>query len=170
MNSMSTLAECSQLFLIEMISDMINTLITHNDQIPLDSQQLTRFHSKQPPEISVYDYFVRICRYASIENPSLVCLLVYIDLLCDRNRLFTISSLTIHRFIITALTISSKSVCDLYCTNSLYAKVGGLNLQELNALELDFIFMMDWRVATSEAQLNLYYNNLWRRFHTSRLS
>ena len=165
---MITLEDCPQQLLVEMMTDMLNTLIKHNDQIPLHSQQLTRFHSKQPPNISVHDYFVRICKYASIENPSLVCLLVYIDKLCERNRLFTISSLTIHRFLITALTISSKSVCDLYCTNSLYAKVGGLNLQELNTLELDFMFMMDWRVATSEAQLNLYYSNLWRRYHQDR--
>eukprot|EP00834_Sanchytrium_tribonematis_P001597 NODE_40_length_35084_cov_0.543519.p21 type:complete len:166 gc:universal NODE_40_length_35084_cov_0.543519:14143-14640(+) len=162
---MKSLENCPQHLLAEMMADMINTLITHNDKIPLNSQQVTRFHSKQPPNISVLDYFNRICKYASIENPSLVCLLVYIDRLCERNRLFTISSLTIHRFIITALTISSKSVCDLYCTNSLYAKVGGLNIQELNTLELDFMFMMDWRVATSEEELERYYLNLWNRFH-----
>lgn len=60
--------------------------------------------------------------------------------------LFTLSSLTCHRFIITSVAVSSKCLCDTFCTNALYAKVGGISVTELNILEREFLSMIDWRL------------------------
>lgn len=139
---------------------MLSRLITHNDLIPLTPSNITRFHSRTPPNISLHDYLRRIVKYASVEKACLLILLIYIDRVCELHPQFTISSLTVHRFLITAVTVSSKSLCDAYCTNSHYAKVGGISTQELNALELEFLRLIDWNLASSGAILQQYYANL----------
>lgn len=63
--------------------------------------------------------------------------------------LFTLSSLTCHRFIIASITVCSKGLCDTFCTNSLYARVGGIPVSELNVLEREFLRMIDWRLTVS---------------------
>ena len=95
-----------------MIADMLNRLTAHNDQIPLTTSSLTRFHSRAPPAISILDYLRRIVKYASVERVCLLILLIYIDRVCERNRSFTISSLTVHRFIITGVTVAAKVMMD----------------------------------------------------------
>ncbi|KAI9238293.1 hypothetical protein MVEG_00859 [Podila verticillata NRRL 6337] len=146
-----------------MIADMLCRLTAHNDQIPLTSANLTRFHSRAPPQISVYDYLRRIVKYTSLERACLLVILIYIDRVCERVRTFTISSLTVHRFIIASVTLAAKAVCDSYCTNSHYAKVGGLSTQELNTLEVEFLGLIEWRVAVEGTVMQRYYVNLVRQ-------
>lgn len=140
--------------------DMMNRLTTHNDRIPLTSASLTRFHSRAPPSISISDYLNRIIKYASVEKTCLLILLVYIDRACENNRSFTVSSLTVHRFIITSICVSSKAISDSYCSNSFYAKVGGISTKEINTLELELLFLLDWRLTCSADVLDHYYANL----------
>ncbi|KAI8388749.1 cyclin-domain-containing protein [Radiomyces spectabilis] len=147
-------------YLTHMIADMLGRLITHNDLIPLTPSNLTRFHSRTPPNISLSDYLRRIVKYTSVEKSCLLILLIYIDRVCELHPQFTISSLTAHRFLITAVTVSSKALCDSYCTNTHYAKVGGISTQELNALELEFLTLIDWHLASTGPILQQYYANL----------
>lgn len=142
------------------IADMLGRLISHNDLIPLTPSNLTRFHSRTAPNISLSDYLRRIVKYTSVEKSCLLILLIYIDRVCELHPHFTVSSLTVHRFLITAVTVSSKALCDSYCTNSHYAKVGGISTQEINALELEFLSLIDWHLASTGPILQQYYANL----------
>lgn len=139
---------------------MLGRLISHNDLIPVTSRNLTRFHSRTPPSISLHDYLRRIVKYACVEKACLLVLLIYIDRICELHPEFTISSLTVHRFLITAVTVSSKALCDSYCTNTHYAKVGGISTHELNALELELLKLIDWNLTSSGPTLQQYYANL----------
>lgn len=67
------------------------------------------------------------------------------------------------RFIIAALTVAAKELCDSFCTNVHYARVGGISLRELNTLELEFLFLIDWRLAINADELQQYYVNLVRQ-------
>ncbi|KAI7900379.1 cyclin-domain-containing protein [Cokeromyces recurvatus] len=147
-------------YLTHMIADMLGRLISHNDLIPLTPSNLTRFHSRTPPNISLSDYLRRIVKYTSVEKSCLLILLIYIDRVCELHPQFTVSSLTAHRFLITAVTVSSKALCDSYCTNSHYAKVGGISTQEINALELEFLSLIDWHLSSTGPILQQYYVNL----------
>jgi hypothetical protein len=150
--------------LIYLIAEMLEKLTKYNDQITLTKENLTRFHSRKAPEISIYDYLKRIVKYAAIDKVALLSLLIYIDRICKKHRLFTISSLTVHRFIITSLTCASKAMCDSICTNLHYSKVGGIHVKELNLLELEFLFLIDWNlVCTDVSELQQYYENLVRQ-------
>lgn len=139
---------------------MLNRLISHNDLIPITPSNLTRFHSRTPPNISLSDYLRRIVKYTSIEKSCLLIILIYIDRVCELHPHFTVSSLTVHRFLITAVTVSSKALSDSYCTNSHYAKVGGISTHEINTLELEFLTLIDWHLVTSGPILQQYYANL----------
>jgi hypothetical protein len=81
-----------------MIAAMLTRIASHNDQIPVTTSTLTRFHSRAPPAITIADYLHRIVQFTSLEKSVLLMLLAYIDRICDRNPHFTISSLTIHRY------------------------------------------------------------------------
>ncbi|TPX32755.1 hypothetical protein SmJEL517_g04255 [Synchytrium microbalum] len=153
--------------LTHLIADVLTRLVAHNDQIPLTSSNLTRFHSRAPPGISIAEYLRRIVKYASVERVCLLILLIYIDRVCEQHRTFMISSLTVHRFVITACTIASKALCDSYLTNTMYAKVGGLSTKELNLLELEMCFLIEWNLTASAELLQQYYSRLARQAHSS---
>lgn len=88
-------------------------------------------------------------RANSGQKSCLLATLHYVDQICARRPLFTISSLTCHRFIIASIAVASKGLCDTFCTNSLYAKVGGITVSELNVLEREFLSAIDWRLTVS---------------------
>lgn len=135
--------------LVQLIADMLQRLMAHNDQIPLSPESLTRFHSRAAPGISVLEYLQRIVRFTNVEKSCLLLTLVYIDQICALRPRFTLSSLTCHRFIITSITVSSKGLCDTFCPNKFYARVGGISVTELNMLEREFLHMIDWRLMVS---------------------
>ena len=109
--------QCDAKHLTTLIADMLGRLVAHNDQIPLTTNNLTRFHSRVPPGISISDYIRRISKYAGVDKLCLLVLLVYIDRVCERDGTFTISSLTAHRFIITSITCACKVKIEPRCNN-----------------------------------------------------
>ena len=158
--------DCSADTLVILISHMLNLLIQHNDQVVLTPDALTRFHSRAPPGISVIEYLRRIVKYTNMEVSSyptqlrnspltfdqkipLLSLLAYIDTTCQHLPTFTLSSLTVHRFLIAGICAGSKAQCDVFCTNAHYAKVGGIKTQELNGLEREFLKVTGWDLCVS---------------------
>jgi len=154
--------------LAQLIANMLERVMTHNDQIPLSPESLTRFHSRSAPSITILDYLKRIIKYTNIEKSCLLVTLCYVDRICARVPLFTLSSLTCHRFVITSIAVSSKCLCDIFCTNSLYAKVGGIFVTELNVLEREFLSAIDWQLMCTREVLQEYYVNLVRTHSTGR--
>ncbi|GAA5915128.1 hypothetical protein JCM6882_008487 [Rhodosporidiobolus microsporus] len=166
----SAFEHCEVEDLITLISSMLDRLIEHNDRIPLTPNSLTRFHSRAPPNISVKDYLIRIARYTNVEPCCLLILLPYVDKVCARLNTFTVSSLTVHRFIIAAVSVGSKALSDAFCTNGRYARVGGVSIVEMNLLEKEFCEALDWRLTTSGPVLAHYYSSLVRSHPRYRLS
>ncbi|KAI9893672.1 MAG: hypothetical protein M1814_005887 [Vezdaea aestivalis] len=154
---------CDVKDLVLLISRMIMELLKFNDGIPLRDRGLTRFHSRAPPAISVQDYLQRLTTHATLSPPILLSMVYYIDRLCAHYPAFTISSLTVHRFLIVAATVASKGLSDSFWTNSLYARVGGVTIKELALLELEFLRRVDWRIVPKPEILDGYYRSLIER-------
>ncbi|CDK25843.1 unnamed protein product [Kuraishia capsulata CBS 1993] len=140
--------ECPREDLITLVSRMLDSLISINDDIrqQITSNQLTRFHSRAPPAISVHSYLTRLAQYSSLENAILLTSIYYIDLLSSSYPTFSLNSLTVHRFLLTATVVAAKGLCDSFCSNHHYAKVGGVHVSELNVLEIEFLNRVNWRV------------------------
>ena len=149
--------------LVVLISSMLMELIRFNDKIPLHQGRLTRFHSRSPPRISVQDYLQRLTTHATLSPPILLSMVYYIDRLCALYPAFTVSSLTIHRFLIVSATVASKGLSDSFWTNKTYARVGGITMNELAMLELEFLFKVQWRIVPQPEILEDYYQSLIER-------
>ncbi|KAK3723776.1 Pho80p cyclin [Vermiconidia calcicola] len=154
---------CNSKTLGVMIAIMLMDLIRLNDQIPLRDDQLTRFHSRAPPGISVHDYLQRLIHHATISPPILLSMVWYIDRLCQLYPTFTLNSLTVHRFLITAATVAAKGLSDSFYINSVYAKIGGISVSELAILELEFLQKMQWKIVPQPEVLVDYYTSLVER-------
>lgn len=76
---------------------------------------------------------------------------------------FTINSLTVHRFLITAATVAAKGLSDSFWNNSTYARVGGVKVTELKLLELEFLYRVDWKIVPNPELLVAYYKGLVER-------
>ncbi|KAK2795460.1 hypothetical protein FQN52_005227 [Onygenales sp. PD_12] len=149
--------------LVVLISSMLMELIRFNDQIPLRDGRLTRFHSRSPPRISVHDYLQRLATHATLSPPILLSMVYYIDRLCALYPAFTVSSLTVHRFLISSATVASKGLSDSFWTNKTYARVGGISVAELALLELEFLWRVEWRIVPQPEVLVDYYRSLVER-------
>lgn len=143
-----------------LIANMLMELIRLNDQIPLRDGRLTRFHSRAPPGISVSDYLQRLIQHATLSPPILLSTVYYIDRLCNMYSAFTINSLTVHRFLITAATVASKGLSDSFWTNPTYARIGGIPVSELATLELEFLQRVQWKIVPQPEVLEEYYRSL----------
>jgi hypothetical protein len=87
----------------------------------------------------------------------------YIDRLCALYPDFTINTLTVHRFLITAATVAGKGLSDSFWNNSFYARVGGVKVAELKLLELEFLNRVDWKIVPNPEVLVAYYKGLVER-------
>lgn len=87
----------------------------------------------------------------------------YIDRLCALYPDFTINTLTVHRFLITAATVAGKGLSDSFWNNSFYARVGGVKVAELKLLELEFLYRVDWRIVPNPEVLVAYFKGLVER-------
>ncbi|KAK2755755.1 hypothetical protein FQN54_005905 [Arachnomyces sp. PD_36] len=149
--------------LVVLISSMLMELIRLNDKIPLREGRLTRFHSRSPPRISVKEYLQRLATHATLSPPILLSMVFYIDRLCALYPAFTVSSLTVHRFLISSATVASKGLSDSFWTNKTYARVGGISMPELALLELEFLWRVEWRIVPQPEALSDYYRSLVER-------
>lgn len=118
---------------------------------------------RAPPTISVRDYLHRLIVHATLPPPILLSMVYFVDRLCALYPAFTISSLTVHRFLITAATVAAKGLSDSFWTNGTYARVGGLSTRELALLELEFLRRLEWRIVPRPEVLVDYYRGLVER-------
>lgn len=149
--------------MVELIAHMLGELIATNDAIRSSNGGLTRFHSRTAPGISVRDYLHRLARHATLIPPLLLAMVYYIDRLCALYPEFTINTLTVHRFLITAATVAAKGLSDSFWNNTTYARVGGVRLAELKLLELEFLYRVDWKIVPNPEVLVAYYKGLVER-------
>jgi hypothetical protein len=119
--------------------------------------------ARTAPGISVQDYLKRLADHAHLTPPILLSMVYYIDRLCAMYSDFTINTLTVHRFLITAATVAAKGLSDAFWNNSTYAKVGGVRVAELKLLELEFLSKVDWRIVPKPEALVEYYKGLVER-------
>lgn len=136
------------------------------------------FHGRNVPAISIHAYLTRILKYCPVTNEVFLTLLVYFDRIAKmantadqeegegKEQLFVMDSYNIHRLIIAGITVASKFFSDIFYKNSRYARVGGLPLDELNHLELQFLLLTDFRLLIPIEELQRYADLLlkfWNR-------
>ncbi|XP_028798940.1 cyclin-U2-1-like [Neltuma alba] len=120
------------------------------------------FDCREIPDMTIQSYLERIFRYTRAGPSVYVVAYVYIDRFCHNNPGFRINARNVHRLLITTIMIASKYVEDMNYRNSYFARVGGLTTKELNNLELEFLFLMGFKLHVNVSVFESYCCHLER--------
>lgn len=142
------------------LASVLSKLVARNDSLPFSLSHATPFHSLQPPALSIEQFLERLLKHAMCSNETVILSLIYIDRIIEYNRSFVLTSLNIHRLLITSLMVAAKWFDDKYYTNSYYAMLGGISTAELNSLEINFLFLINFSLNVSEESYRRYFNEL----------
>lgn len=127
---------------VAVLAAVLERLVKSNAHVP-SGENVTKFHALKAPGISIEQYLERIHKYASCSTECFILALIYIDRLIQRNN-FILSELNVHRVCVTAILLAAKFFDDAYYNNAYYAKVGGVLVSEMNGLEVEFLFRINF--------------------------
>ncbi|WOL16021.1 cyclin-U1-1 [Canna indica] len=117
---------------------------------------LAFFKGTRAPGISVGKYLERLRQYTGCSAACFVVGFVYIDRAAHRHPGSLVLSLNVHRLVLTSLLIASKILDDSHHDNAFFAKVGGVSNAELNRMELELLFMLDFRLVVTSRVFESY--------------
>ena len=66
-----------------------------------------------------------------------------------------------HRVVITAVLLAAKFFDDVYYNNAYYGKIGGILVSEMNNLEVDFLFRINFSLHVPSEVFEKYRAELW---------
>ena len=152
--------ELTNLYLIKAISSSLTIILEENQNLnnyqeKLRKQKRLLFTSSSIPNISIYDYLIRIQRYSIMEKNTLILSLIFIDRLCEYNNIILTYN-NVHRILFVSIVIAIKYNEDKFYDNKYYAEIGGISLNELNKLENLFLEMCQFKLYVSSDVFEKY--------------
>ena len=146
------------------VTALLQTWITHNDTYFESNtpQEMTVFHAMKKPAISIEDYIERIFTYALCSKSCFLIAAFYMERVAVKNAALRATSLNSHRLLITSVMLAAKFFDDIFYNNAYYAKVGGVPVSELNALELAMLKELDYGLNMSAEEFALYESEVSR--------
>jgi len=146
--------------IVNILSDVLVRLCERNDRFTVKQSPVTRFHALRAPQITIASYLERIAKYTNCSEECFVLALIYIDRLIKKNGDFLVVSLNVHRLLITSIMISAKFFDDQYFNNAYFGKVGGISCKEIDILEIEFLFMLNFNLYVESEIFNMYNRRL----------
>jgi hypothetical protein len=117
---------------------------------------VTPFHSTVPPRMDIHKYVACIGEHFGCSSECFVLGLLYIDRLVKAHPRMVMSPLSCHRCVLTSVMLAAKFHDDVVYRNTYYAEVGGVRVQELNALERLFVSLLGWKLNVHPEEYELY--------------
>jgi len=118
----------------------------------------TLFSLKKIPNISFANYILRINKYLNPEVSSFITCLIYLDNITSiKNFKIKIDENNIYKLFLTAINLAIKFNEDDFNDNIYVAKIGGIKLEELNELELNFLALLNWEISINIETFKKYY-------------
>ncbi|KDP25867.1 hypothetical protein JCGZ_22897 [Jatropha curcas] len=147
---------------LTILSTVIEKLVARNDKLvrcimsSRVGKRLNAFHGIRAPSISIPKYLERLYKYTNCSPSCFVVGYVYLDRLLHKHPDSLIISLNVHRLLVTCVMVASKMLDDEHCDNAFYARVGGVSNAELNKLEIELLFLLDFGVMVSSRAFESY--------------
>lgn len=120
------------------------------------SSATTVFHALDAPAIGVVAYMERLAHYSYCSAPVLLMAYRYMERVAGAVAVgapgVAADELTVHRLMIASVVVAAKTHDDDFLSNHHYALVGGLPLDELNALEVGLLQLLRWRTTVDEEE------------------
>lgn len=147
----------------ECISRLITMLTEKHASLPEKNDTLTlKFSNLRLSSISFREYIDRLRKYGRFEPAIMIISLIHMDFFVQKNN-FRVSCYNIFRLFLVALTITQKYVSDSFCSNKFMAKLGGIPVVELNDLEADFLFSVNFDLIRDLNTYKKYANEIRER-------
>ena len=140
------------------ISIIINELIDSNSKNENENENKNDiFETKGIPDISLYEYLIRIISYSNCEENTLILSLIYIDKI---SKIKQLNKFNIYKILFTSILISLKFYEDEIFTNSYYSQIAGVSEKELIIMEYDFFILLNFNLFIKEEIFNTFKNAL----------
>ncbi|KAG8381058.1 hypothetical protein BUALT_Bualt06G0082500 [Buddleja alternifolia] len=148
---------------IKYLSTLLQRVAESNDAfISYTAQKASIFHGLTRPTISIQYYLERIFKYANCSPSCVVVAYIYLDRFTQKQPLLPINSFNVHRLLIASVLVSAKFMDDIFYNNAYYAKVGGISRDEMNLLEVDFLFGLGFQLNVTTSTFYTYCSYLQR--------
>jgi len=144
---------------VEALSDVLIKLCERNDRCMIKSTPATRFKALRRPQITITAYLKRIAKFSHCSEECFVLALIYIDRII-RSHDFLVNSYNVHRLVIASVMVAAKFFDDQYFNNAQYGRVGGVSSQEINQLEIEFLFMINFELFVDKKIYTIYDKRL----------
>ena len=144
---------------LKKMSDLLTDICDESKkETNLFYKQLKCFYSNIP-YISIKDYLEHIYKYSKINSSTIALILIYIDRICNVTKC-KLSYYIIHKLILGAMILAIKYNEDVFCSLNFYAKLGGITLNELRNLEVNFISLINFNLFVSDELFSKYNDYL----------
>ncbi|KAF7003117.1 hypothetical protein CFC21_018485 [Triticum aestivum] len=130
-----------------------------------DARRAAAFDGGTVLDMGMREFLERFSRYAHVSPQVYVVAYAYLDRLRrggDGAGAVRVVATNAQRLLTAAILVASKFVEDRNYKNSYFAAVGGLGAAELSSLELDFLFLMRFRLNVSVSVFRSYCRHLER--------
>jgi len=141
---------------VEALSDVLLKLCERNDRFLMPA---TRFNALRLPQITIKAYLKRIAKFSHCSEECFVLALIYIDRII-RSQDFLVNSYNVHRLVIASVMVAAKFFDDQYFNNPQYGLIGGVSSQEINQLEIEFLFMINFELFVDKKLYAIYDKRL----------
>jgi energy-converting hydrogenase Eha subunit C len=145
--------------LVAIIGALLTKTVQRNDALGR-AGQLADFEGDRICALPAADYLDRIMRYGRCSPSCAVVALIYLQRVKTKIPGACVTSRNLQRLLLVALLLANKFLDDLYFSNKHWAKIGGLSLQEVNALERSVLRTLDWRMAVTREDYLAYLEEL----------
>jgi len=147
--------------LVEILSHVLNELCQQLLSSGMSQNTCNCFDSVDPPPINLKRYLKRIATFTGCSEESLVFSLIYIDrLITNPVQRFIVTNLNVHRLILSSVLVAVKFYDDHYYDNVFFSKVGGVSSKELNMLETEFLFLINFDLSVDPETYARYNKRL----------
>ncbi|XP_071701512.1 cyclin-U2-1-like [Rutidosis leptorrhynchoides] len=153
---------------IAVLASLIERTLARNERISRKCgmsktcSKVRVFDCHETPDMTIKSYLERIFKYTKAGPSVYVVAYVYIDRFCLSQPEFRITGQNVHRLLITTIMVASKYVEDMNYRNSYFARVGGITTKEMNSLELNFLFLMNFKMHVNVSVFESYCCHLER--------
>lgn len=154
----SPITSAVSMTLMQLISEN-RTKPNFKEKLKAQSKQI--FTSRNLPKISLSDYINRIMKYTKIEETTLTLALIYIDRVCKKNKIL-LTEYNVYRLLFAGVIIALKYNEDKFYSNVFYAKIGGLEIKQLNCLEVEFVIALNFDLFVDNKIFEKYESTLIR--------
>lgn len=148
------------LIIANFLSYKCTEMETHSTQDVIESSTCTFGCHGHKPTISIENYVQRCIQYLpTITKQDLIMVLSHIDNIVTNCHVPLVSNI-VHRLFITSLLIVSKFNSESFYKNSYYTKIAGVQIDELNKLEREFLIIIDFKVWILDGEYQATRQNL----------